>query len=271
MTYTFMKHLIQTSKRINRGIGYDTFLINYKGKRYILRIENNSSHSKLKIERHQYFLRLFRKECFVQQIFKKGVINNKNYFITNFINGKNITNFTKKASEEFEKILYKIHMRHFLGSGKFDIITERGGHYSWYIYLQEIINKIQPLKSNILLKNKIIKINQEFNMLKNLIENRIANRLLHFDLNKENILMSDNSNIIILDWENTAIGDPLADYPIMDNFWFPKMNFLRQNIKDNELKIFLFYKKIFFLLEIFYKLKYNRPVGWDIRKIQKFQ
>ena len=67
-----MKQLNASIRRVNKGIGSDAFLISCESTKYIMRIENNSAHSKIKIERHEKILRILKKEKFVQK-FGAGV------------------------------------------------------------------------------------------------------------------------------------------------------------------------------------------------------
>jgi len=263
-----LNHLKHQSPRINRGIGYDTFIVRKGKKRYILRIESKAPNSRLKILRHHFFLKYLNNESFVQKVINSGYNGNQFYFTTEFIAGKNLKNLNEKSLIKIKQILRKIHRRKLLGAGKFNVQKNRGEFINWNIYINDIIKKILSLKNHKNLKSIVEEtLIQSKNLGKN-IKQRPANRLLHADLNRENILIA-KKRLFLLDWENVTVGDPIADYAILMNFWNLKKIINEKLLSKVERDIFLFYRKIFFLLEIFYKRKYNMSISGDIKRISE--
>jgi Ser/Thr protein kinase RdoA (MazF antagonist) len=262
------KH-IKTAQKINRGIGYDTYFIDHKKKKYVLRVQNNGVNSRIKIERHIYFLDLLGGEKFTQKIVQKGTVGGRNFFVTNYLPGRPIAKLKKQHLNQINSILNILHLNKFHGSGRFNVKSERGECRSWLAYINSIINRVDHLKQKQSIAGVINLIVNEYREIEGMLKERICNRLLHADLNKENILQ-DNGKIFFLDWENVIIGDPIVDYAIMNNFWRDSNGVIECKINRKDRKPFLFYKKLFLLLEIFYKIKYKMSFSEDFKKLKDY-
>lgn len=66
----------------------------------------------------------------------------------------------------------------------------------------------------------------------NLLENDFSDRnfsLIHFDLHKDNILLDENNNIILIDWGNASIGDNAMDIAKL---------FYKNNFSEKQKQVF---------------------------------
>ena len=249
-----MKQLNASIRRVNKGIGSDAFLISCESTKYIMRIENNSAHSKIKIERHEKILRILKKEKFVQNIILVGKINKKKFFVTNYIEGVHKIKVEKNNLIKLINILKKVHLYKFNGGGKINPQNHKGSKTNWHSHISTTIKKLNFSNfKKITMEAK--KLTESFKKIESTLKTRPSNSLLHCDINLTNIIFSGKT-IHILDWENAAVGDPLADYAIMYNFLHLKKPLMPLESRSDR-KIFNFYRQLFCLENRYYKLKYQ--------------
>lgn len=58
-------------------------------------------------------------------------------------------------------------------------------------------------------------------------ENNINQVVCHSDLNHNNLLLSKEGQLYLVDWENAMIADPITDYGMVLNAYIPKENWER--------------------------------------------
>jgi len=261
---------IKQAQKINRGIGSDVFLISFNRQKYILRIENKNKNSRLKLRRHLKTLKILNHELFTQDAIQAGYIGKRFYFVTNYFPGDNLKSLTREKMFLLWEIAEKVHAHAFKDAAKMRNLIYRSEYKSWMDFLRKNLKKIKSLDLKEL-RPLVLKVSRDFLSLNKIISSRPKHSLLHFDLNKENMLLdSSGKKIFLLDWENAMIGDPLADYAILNNFWFNNSkNVIKDYINSKEEKLFIFYRRFFLLREIFYKLKYGMPVDGDIKAVKK--
>lgn len=71
-----------------------------------------------------------------------------------------------------------------------------------------------------------IEVNQALQYLVCLLpdENKTRQAVCHSDLNHNNLLLTKDGQLYLIDWENTMIADPVIDYGMILNAYIPKEN-----------------------------------------------
>jgi len=257
------------SARINRGIGYDTYLFSYQSNRYVLRIENTNIRSRLKLERHAFILYILKTKHYIQRVIQSGVINGRYYFVTDYIKAMSISQLNRITFLKLQKILKDFHKTQGRNAGLIIPGHLKGEQKDWLNYIELNLQAMKRItKISSIFKKKLDLTSRSFRNLKSQIIKRTNTSLLHGDINRENLLNNKNK-IFILDWENAQIGDPLADYAILDNF-FNNNTIILSYVQTSDVPIFCFYKSFFLLKEIYYKKKSGMPVRQDLIKLRLF-
>lgn len=268
-----IKKTILNTPPMGKGITNDVYLLKIRNNKYILRIQNSHPRSLLRIKRHELALELLTSSNFTQKVLQIGQINKKRYFITNWIEGIRLSSKVgneQKYIENIITVINQIHQYKFLGAGFLSTDKSRGSFRDWDSFIKSIISQVRQIAPSII-RDNIDSIEKQSKSL-NKILNLETKSLLHLDLNQENILLGKNGSIFLIDWENAGVGDPLADFAILDNFWGKDLSITKHlNLDKTGLDRFKFYKKLFSLLIIYYKLRHNIDISVDIRRIKKLK
>lgn len=258
----FLQVAVLRSHRKNRGIGHDLYFVNYQNKRYVFRIENEEINSRLKLDRYRFLLQSLD-AGYTPKLIQSGTLNGRNYFVSSYIPGKEVSRINTALLRKIAFVLHKVHAIKGKGAGHVYPGRLEGSHGNWIFFLESSLVKL----NNAGLSKELVEIKKSFKDLKSDLQNREVRSLVHGDLNKENIIIR-NKRIYLLDWENAFVGDPLADYAILDNFFTQDILDLQHwTIQDRSF--ILFYKKFFLAKEIAYKKKFGMPIREDLKKLHR--
>jgi len=199
----------------------------------------------------------------MQQLIQIGILKGRHYFITSYIQGKIPSKLSGVLLSKIFLVLRKVHTINARGAGHVYPDFLKGNCANWKLFIENTLSNLKDTK----FQSELFQLNQMYNELKSILQHREAHSLLHGDLNKNNIIIKDGK-IYLLDWENALIGDSLADYAILDNFF--ELNILnRSHWLSTESSLITFYKRFFLIKEIDYKKNHGMSVKEDIKKLHK--
>jgi thiamine kinase-like enzyme len=180
-------------------------------------------------------LRLLNLHKFKEAPHNMGYLKSETILFEEKIDGNLIDNFDKTAINQLAETMSKIHSIELNAYGKPLTKRKKGTQKDC---LEDELEKLHiklgflseenQLEILSLIKQAIEKIKKEVN---DNSESFYASdfTLIHFDLNRNNILRSnDNSKIIIIDWEQASAGDSAMDIAKM----FLKLNFNEEQKND---------------------------------------
>ena len=241
---------------INGHSNFDINIVNINNIKFLCKSSNNYADSirlNKQIEKQQYHEKLFKFNI-PNIIFKSHIVNNKQYFLMNYLNNSdNIFNYIINNNYlVIENIFIFI-------KNTIDIYIDNSIYKK--IDKKVVSDKINSIKKNIENINKDKFLNEEeynyvinkINILKNDIE-KICNINIpigycHGDLTLSNMLLNTvDNNIYLIDFLDSFIETPLFDIIKVrqDTKFFWSLKMLNMSIDKNKIKIVLNYldKKI---------------------------
>jgi len=241
---------------INGHSNFDINIVNINGFKFLCKSSNNYADSirlNKQIEKQQYHEKLFKFNI-PNIIFKSHIVNNKQYFLMNYLNNSdNIFNYIINNNYlAIENIFIFI-------KNTIDIYIKNSIYKK--IDKKVVSDKINSIKKNIENINKDNFLNEKeynyvinkINILENDIE-KICNINIpigycHGDLTLSNMLLNTvDNNIYLIDFLDSFIETPLFDIIKVrqDTKFFWSLKMLNMSIDKNKIKIVLNYldKKI---------------------------
>ena len=195
----------------------------------IAKVWKNPQNDKTRARHENAALRLLRKHKSTQVPQNLGYLPSETILFEEKIQGKHIVEFNENAICQLAETLAKIHTIKFSAYGKLIEPRTKGTQND---YLMAEIDKLReafstsPGKPELLtlIEQAIDKLGGEAISSCEAFKKKTFT-LIHFDLNRNNILQSnDNDKIIIIDWEQSAAGDNAMDIAKM----FFKLNFTEE-------------------------------------------
>ncbi|MFH1662072.1 MAG: phosphotransferase [Candidatus Falkowbacteria bacterium] len=162
-----------------------------------------------------------------------GYLKSKTILFEEKIEGAQIKNFDKTTIKQLAETIAKVHSVELNSYGKPLTKREKGTKMDF------LNGELEKLRKNLSLLHDSSEITSVIEQAINKIENEAKKNpnafqnnnftLIHFDLNKNNILREDNSNkLILIDWEQASAGDNAMDVAKL----FLKLNFDDEQKKD---------------------------------------
>lgn len=187
------------------------------------------------------------------------------------IDGKPINQFDKIAINQLAGVMSKIHSIELHSYGKPLTKRKKGAQKDCFDGELEKLNIKLDFIANLHKSEVLFPIKQALDKIKEMANNDSASfsannfTLIHFDLNRNNILRShDDSKITIIDWEQASAGDGAMDIAKL---------FLKLNFNEDQKEDFLLeYEKNIFKkdnhfknrLDIYYPLVLINSILWRI-------
>ncbi|HUT22033.1 MAG TPA: aminoglycoside phosphotransferase family protein [Candidatus Bipolaricaulota bacterium] len=202
------------------------FEVNESDHKNIAKVWKNPQNDAIRARHENAALRLLRKHKSKQVPRNLGYLHSEIILFEEKIKGKHIVDFDELAICQLAETLAKIHNIKLSSYGKLIEPRLKGTQKD---YLMAEISKLRESLSTSSGKPELLKlIEQAIDKFENAatsspeaFKKRVFT-LIHFDLNRNNILKSnDNNKIIIIDWEQAAAGDNAMDIAKM----FLKLNF----------------------------------------------
>lgn len=201
--------------------------------RLVAKVWKNPKHDSDRARNENVALRLLRARDFKNAPKSKGYLKSSSILFEEKIEGVPVEQFDKKGVEKLAVALANLHSIKLNKYGK--PLTERKGG-TRMDYLLDGIENLQKISKPFEDQTEVINfINQSLGKIKDLASNSNDAfsasdfTLIHFDLNKDNILHSKKDGApVIVDWEQASAGDNAMDIAKM----FLKLNFDTEQKQD---------------------------------------
>ena len=203
--------------------------------RILAKVWKNPGEDALRADHENVALRLLRLHKSEEAPIVNGYLKSATILFEEKIEGNSIENFDKIAIKQLAETMSKIHSIELNAYGK-PLTKRRKG--TQMDCLNSELEKLH-IKLDFLLKSEqseiLLLIEQSINKIEKEVMKKFerfnANHfsIIHFDLNRNNILRTNDGNkIIIIDWEQSSAGDSAMDIAKM----FLKLNFNEEQKKD---------------------------------------
>jgi len=238
----------------------------------IAKVWKNPSQDIERAEHENVALRLLRKRNLNEIPKSKGFLKSAAVLFEEKIEGRPIETFDKITIEQLAEALAKIHSIELHAYGRPLTKRIRGSKED---YLNDELDRLHAALS---LSSEQPEITASIKQVLEIIKEEAAQQieafqnndftLIHFDLNKNNILRSTDNKIVIVGWEQASAGDSAMDIAKL---------FLKLNFNEEQKKEFLVeYRKRLFRkdkgfqkrLEIFEPLVLVNSILWKLRGLK---
>ncbi|MEK7511497.1 MAG: aminoglycoside phosphotransferase family protein [Patescibacteria group bacterium] len=208
----------------------------------VAKVWKNPQNDEIRARHENAALRLLRKHKSTQAPRNLGYLPSETILFEEKIKGKHLEEFDELTISRLAEALVKIHKIKLSSFGKLIEPRIKGTQQD---YLMAEIGKLREALSTSPGKPELLKlIERAIDKFENAATSspeafrKRVFTLIHFDLNRNNILQSnDNDKIIIIDWEQAAAGDNAMDIAKM----FLKLNFT----EEQKIKFIEEYEKLF--------------------------